>query len=405
VSRVRLEFSKVTKSFRLRSRSDSLRDALPRLVRRLCGGVRTEERRHVALREVSFRVLEGEVIGLIGVNGAGKSTSLRLAAGVLAPESGAIRVDGRVSPMIELFAGFHPDLSGRENIYLGGALLGVRSRDMTPLIGPILEFAGIGEFIDAPVRTYSSGMQVRLGFALASSIPAELLLVDEVLAVGDIEFQARCLERMRCKRESGVAVLFVSHNMEVVEQFCDRVVLLDGGVVVADGAPASAVDEYRRRLQTRGAESQSSPLGTGRRGTGEVLIGGVSFRGPSPGAPPTSCEPMRMTIQFVAKGRQSGLVFGFAVHGRDGSILCEHRSHTRGDSREAFEGDGETVVEVPSLALLPGAYSVTVYVRDSSGLLDIDYQPRAYRLVVEGERQPSTSGSVDLRPVWTIRSS
>ncbi|NUN52487.1 MAG: ATP-binding cassette domain-containing protein, partial [Planctomycetaceae bacterium] len=282
-----IEFRDVRKSFRMRNRGDSLRDALPRLLRRMIGAPREEATRFTALDGVSFKVSRGEVLGIVGANGAGKSTTLRLVAGVYRPDAGEVVVRGRVAALIELSAGFHPDLSGRENIYLNGALLGMRRREMEALEGAIVAFAGIREHIDAPVRTYSSGMVVRLGFAVAAHVPSEILLVDEVLSVGDIEFRQQCLERMTRRRQEGVAVLFVSHNLKTVEQFCDRVLVIQGGRVIEDGPPRKSLAAYRSRVASMGnlrsvRETAAPQI---RKGTGEVVIEAVAVDG-GEGTPP-----------------------------------------------------------------------------------------------------------------------
>jgi ABC-type polysaccharide/polyol phosphate transport system ATPase subunit len=241
----RIEFRDVRKTFRMRNRSDALRDAVHRGVARLFGRRGEPVKRHVALDGVSFRVAPGEALGVVGPNGAGKSTALKLAAGVLRPDQGDVRIEGRVAALIELSAGFHPDLSGRENIFLGGALLGLRRKEILAVLPRIAQFAELGEYFDSPVRTYSSGMAVRLGFAVAAHVPAEVLLVDEVLAVGDITFRARCMERMVERRREGVSILFVSHHLEAVESFCDRAVFVDHGRIHAEGPPPEVVAAYR----------------------------------------------------------------------------------------------------------------------------------------------------------------
>jgi ABC-type polysaccharide/polyol phosphate transport system ATPase subunit len=212
---------------------------------RLIGQRREPTRRFVALDRVSFTVAPGEALGIIGPNGAGKSTTLRLAAGIYPQDSGDIVVRGRVSALIELSAGFHPDLSGRENIYLGGALLGLRKRQLREVFDEIAEFADIGEFLESPVRTYSTGMAVRLGFAVAAYVPADVLLVDEVLAVGDQEFRTKCMNRMAERRREGASILFVSHNLGAVESFCDRALLLTEGQIRAEGDPAETIEAYQ----------------------------------------------------------------------------------------------------------------------------------------------------------------
>lgn len=205
-----------------------------------------------ALRHVSFQVRQGEAVGLVGANGSGKSTLLQLAAGVLRPAEGRVRVAGRVSPLIELAAGFDPELSGRDNVFLNGALLGRPRHEMARRLDRIVEFAELAEFIDLPVKNYSSGMYARLGFAVAVDVEPEILIVDEVLAVGDERFQAKCMERIRAIRAGGTTLLYVSHSMEQVTALCDRVIVLHRGRVLHDGGADEAFRRYR--------ESQGLPV-------------------------------------------------------------------------------------------------------------------------------------------------
>jgi lipopolysaccharide transport system ATP-binding protein len=206
-----------------------------------------------AVREVSFEIRPGEAVGLVGANGAGKGTLLKLAAGVLRPTRGRVAVEGRVSPLIELAAGFDPELTGRDNVFLNGALLGRSRREMAARLDAIADFAELGEFMDVPVKSYSSGMYARLGFAVAVDVEPEILIVDEVLAVGDERFQEKCLERIRAIRRAGCTLLHVSHSATQVAALCERVVVLDGGRVVFDGPPAEAIAAYRQRQGLRPA--------------------------------------------------------------------------------------------------------------------------------------------------------
>ncbi len=198
-----------------------------------------------ALRDVSFEVRHGESVGLIGHNGSGKSTLLRLAAGVLKPTAGAVSVQGRISPMIELAAGFDPDLSGRDNVFLNGVLMGHTRREMRAKFDRIVEFAELADFIDMPVKNYSSGMYAKLGFAIAADVEPDILIIDEVLAVGDERFQRKCEERIGKIKRTGCTIFYVSHDMESVAEICERVLVMDHGAVVFDGAPQSAVARYR----------------------------------------------------------------------------------------------------------------------------------------------------------------
>jgi lipopolysaccharide transport system ATP-binding protein len=197
-----------------------------------------------ALRDVSFTVRRGESVGIIGANGAGKSTLLRIVSKLAPLTKGRITVRGRVSPLLELGAGFHPQLSGRDNAMINAVLLGLPRREAQEKLPEIAEFSELGEFIDQPMRTYSSGMYVRLGFAVAVYVRPKILLVDEVLAVGDAEFQSKCFDHIEKLRQDKVTIVLVSHDLENVKRFCDRAILLNHGVVAADGKPQKVVDEY-----------------------------------------------------------------------------------------------------------------------------------------------------------------
>lgn len=200
-----------------------------------------------ALKDVSFEVKAGETVGVLGANGSGKSTILKLISRVIDPSAGVIRVKGRLSALLELGAGFHPDLTGRENIFLNGSILGLSRKAMSQKFESIVDFAEIGEFIDAPVRSYSSGMQMRLGFSVAIHVEPEIILVDEVLAVGDYSFQLKCLERIRQLQTQGVTILFVSHDFEAVESLCSRAIWLEHGILQEQGEVQRILAQMRER--------------------------------------------------------------------------------------------------------------------------------------------------------------
>lgn len=236
----RIHFENVVQRYRvIRERPDSLREAFTKVFRRGSGVHEFE-----ALRGISFDVRDGEVLGLIGRNGSGKSTALKIIAGVFEPTSGKAEVTGRVAPLIELGAGFHHDLTGRENIVLNGLMLGFSRKEILAKESSIIEFAGLGEFIDSPVKQYSSGMFMRLAFSIATEIDPEILLIDEILSVGDAEFQEKCDARMRDFRRRGKTIVLVSHSVVAVQTICDRVILLDRGRILADGPPKQVVEQY-----------------------------------------------------------------------------------------------------------------------------------------------------------------
>jgi homopolymeric O-antigen transport system ATP-binding protein len=223
----------------------TLRDSMSRATGRLTGRVEPHEKQEIwALRDVSFSVREGEVLGVIGRNGAGKSTLLKVLTRITAPTSGHAVIRGRVGSLLEVGTGFSGELTGRENVFLNGSILGMKRREIQRKLPEIVEFSGIDKFLDTPVKRYSSGMYVRLAFSVAAHLEPEILLVDEVLAVGDAEFQQRCLGRMEDFSGTGRTVLFVSHNMQTINQLCERVIWLDGGTIVADGDPSEVVTRY-----------------------------------------------------------------------------------------------------------------------------------------------------------------
>jgi lipopolysaccharide transport system ATP-binding protein len=239
-------FDRVWKKFRRGERHDSLRDAVTALVKapftKKKEGLDAQE--FWALRDVSFELRRGEAIGIIGSNGAGKSTSLKLLSKILKPTSGRCYTRGRVGALIEVSAGFHPDLTGRENLFLQGAILGMSRREVARKMDAIVDFAGISDFIDTPVKRYSSGMNARLGFAIAAHVDPDVLLIDEVLAVGDFAFQQKCYERLAEFRRSGAAIVFVSHNMQAIVSLCDRAVLLRPGRTALIGPVAEMAARY-----------------------------------------------------------------------------------------------------------------------------------------------------------------
>jgi lipopolysaccharide transport system ATP-binding protein len=243
-----IEFEHVSKIYHLGQSRIGLRDAIPILVKKMIKRDRADKMNQVlfsALDDVSFEVEEGEVLGIIGHNGAGKSTILKLLSRVTYPNSGQIHTRGRLAALIELGAGFHPDLSGRDNIYLNGSVLGLKRQEINAQFSDIVEFAGLEKFIDTPVKRYSSGMYVRLAFSVAAHVKADLLLVDEVLSVGDMSFQRKCLAKMNELRDSGATIVFISHNLQAVQSFCSRVILLDSGKIAANGSSDEVFKVYQ----------------------------------------------------------------------------------------------------------------------------------------------------------------
>ena len=247
MSDVALRMEQVYKKFLKGETYNSLRDLVPAFTGKMFRGELDEKdaREFWALRDISFEVKHGEAFGIVGHNGAGKSTALKILSRIMKPTKGRMVVNGRLSALIEVSAGFHPDLTGRENIFLNGTILGMRKREIASKLDQIVAFSGLEEFIDTPVKRYSSGMYARLGFSIAAHVDPEVLIVDEVLSVGDFVFQQKCMERMREIIDRGTTVLFVSHNLKSVAELCDRAVLLEHGKAVAIGPTDSIVRRYR----------------------------------------------------------------------------------------------------------------------------------------------------------------
>lgn len=279
MSEVALRMEHVYKKFRKGETFNSLRDLIPALTGRMFRQQElseNDEREFWALRDVSFEVKRGEALGIIGHNGAGKSTILKILSRIMKPTKGQLVVNGRLSALIEVSAGFHPDLTGRENIYLNGTILGMTKSEIESKFEQIVAFSGLDEFIDTPVKRYSSGMYARLGFSVAAHVDPDVLIVDEVLSVGDYVFQRKCMERMREVIKGGATVLFVSHNLKSVAEFCQRSLLLEHGQMVAIGPTQGIISSYLNRSRSehlKAAESKSVEISRVivRNSTGECL--------------------------------------------------------------------------------------------------------------------------------------
>lgn len=263
MSDVALRMEHVYKKFRKGEIYNSLRDLLPAMTGRIFRGTEldaNDSRDFWALEDLSFEVKRGESLGIIGHNGAGKSTALKILSRIMKPTKGQMVVNGRLSALIEVTAGFHPDLTGMENIFLHGTILGMSKREIQSKLDQIIAFSGIEEFIDTPVKRYSSGMYARLGFAVAAHVDPEVLVVDEVLSVGDYVFQQRCMDRIRSVIENGTTVLFVSHNLKAVTEVCERALLLDHGKVLAIDSTDSVVRKYLSVGLARETIDESKPV-------------------------------------------------------------------------------------------------------------------------------------------------
>jgi ABC-type polysaccharide/polyol phosphate transport system ATPase subunit len=376
-----------------------------------------------AVRELSFAVAPGVTYGVIGRNGSGKSTALKLVAGITKPTSGTVHVQGRVSALIELGAGFHPEISGRENVFINGIMLGLSKREVARRFDEIVEFAELKDFIDAPVTTYSSGMYMRLGFAVAIHVNPDVLLVDEVLAVGDEGFTHKCLDKFAEFRRRGKTVLLVTHSLAVVERFCDEALWIDGGRAKAHGDPRRVVDAYLTSVEesegqmlatataravaaASGPSAEPPPAATaaeagpdgetgtppspeeprdmfqaaeGRWGSREVEITEVALldRAGQPGFVFHSGGPMAVRVRVRAHAPTSDFVFGVSLFNADG--VCCYGTNTWLEEMEPEElsGDAEVLFAIDSLDLVEGTYKVDVAVHKRDGF-PYDYHRLLY---------------------------
>jgi lipopolysaccharide transport system ATP-binding protein len=348
-----------------------------------------------AVRQVTFDVARGEAIGIIGRNGAGKSTILKLLTGITAPTEGEIVIRGRLAALIELGSGFHPELTGRENAYLSGSMLGLRRREITTKLPAIVDFAGIGDFLDVPVKYYSSGMYVRLGFAIAALLEPDVLLVDEVLAVGDAEFQARCLRRIEELKRRGVTLIIVSHDLGAIEQLCDRALLLERGAIAASGSSSDVVSAYQR-LTAGGAaaaaasaraldpDAEDAPL--------EIAAltlcapDGVSTLTATAGEPLTAVVTLRAGRAFEdVEVRLSVYDFEHGTH------LVECTSAASGRRFPVSAGESRIEFVIPQLLLAPGVYTLGATARPTAESEPVAWRFGRTTLYVEGNR--STGGA------------
>jgi ABC-type polysaccharide/polyol phosphate transport system ATPase subunit len=358
-----------------------------------------------ALKGVSFDVAKGKTFGLVGRNGSGKSTMLKLIAGIGKPTIGAVHVQGRVSALIELGAGFHPEISGRENVYINGLMLGLSRREVTQRFDEIVRFAELDEFIDAPVKTYSSGMYMRLGFAVAINVDPDVLLVDEVLAVGDEAFTHKCLDKFAEFRRRGRTILLVTHSLDLVTRFCDEALWLDAGTVKAQGDPKRVIDAYRMDVartenQELAAGSATNPdsiianpaaeppdmfkATEGRWGSREVEITGVEMIGASGHSAHLfqSGERVDIRLLVLAHQRVDDFAFGVGIFNADGICCYGTNTHIEGAAANELSGEGLVILTIDSLDLVEGTYKLDVAVHRQNGV-PYDYHRLLYTFRVK----------------------
>jgi ABC-type polysaccharide/polyol phosphate transport system ATPase subunit len=392
-------FDGVWKKFRRGQYHDSLRDLIPATARRLMGRAPVSDDLHGhefwALRDVSFRVRPGEALGIIGANGSGKSTTLKLLTKILRPTRGAAALHGRVGALIEIAAGFHPDLSGRDNVYLQGAIMGMKRAEIKARFDEIVEFAGVADFIDTQVKRYSSGMNARLGFAIAAHLNPDVMIIDEVLSVGDVAFQDKCVHRMRQMIAHGVPVVFVSHNLPAVAELCTRVIVLRRGVVTYDGDPVDAIHHHRSATMTPLDDDDEEDSRSVFRIRGVEIVSAED----TPSVVQSHGE-VAVRIHYRATERIDEPSFGVDIHSADGAYCFGTEStRTRLDGPIGpVEGDGTMTLRLVDVALLPGFYVMSVSVQGLGRIDAFDERRKAYPFTVTGDAREV--GVVALESRW-----
>jgi ABC-type polysaccharide/polyol phosphate transport system ATPase subunit len=384
----------VSKKFRLyKERNNSIKAAIMR-------GGRAISEDFWALKDVSFEVPEGSTFGLIGHNGSGKSTMLKCLAKILRPDEGQTRVDGKVSALLELGAGFHPELSGRENIFLNGAILGLGQRELRRRFDDIVEFAGIGPFIEEPVKNYSSGMYLRLGFSVAINVDPDVLLIDEVLAVGDEEFQRKCNEKIAELKARNKTIVLVSHAMVQIHNLCDQVAWFEHGNLKEIGAARELVSAYTGSVQVDRTEDEDGA----RWGSGEGRIEHGELLDPA-GHETTqlrSGDPATIRIHYRMAEPIEQPVFSLGIHTLDGTNVSGPNTRDAHCVPEKLDGEGHLDLHFDSLRLLPNTYDLTCSLFDFHVMHPYDVRHKLLRFdVVRGPIEEVT-GLVSLGGRWQI---
>ena len=384
----------------------------------MLAGHRTRYEEFWALRDVSLEVEHGETFGIIGGNGSGKSTLLKVLAGILRPDEGTATVDGRLSALLELGAGFHPELTGRENVYLNGAILGFTKRDIRQRFDDIVGFAELDRFIDEPVRNYSSGMYVRLGFSVAIHVEPEVLLVDEVLAVGDLTFQKRCIERFAHLKAEGRTIIVVSHDLDMVGWLCDRTAWIQNGALRADGPSADVIERF-----ATGADPTSSadggPAGARpafERLSPDDLVKTVGLIDPNghPTDAVGSGRPVSIRVRYDGQAAGEPVTVALGLYRADGSHVASinsgaaTRGVVRSDPTPAGAPTGENgLVEVdyvvPALPVQPGTYELSVALHDASMRRVLERHTHVLRFEVSATGVDPQNGLVALGGTWEAR--
>ncbi len=381
-----ISFENVCKNYKLYSKGGLyLRDRLSHVLHRLnpFNGAQLTltdkrqpfERDFAAIKNVSFDIKQGEAVGFIGRNGAGKSTILKLLASVTKPTSGKVSINGRVAALIEVGAGFHPELTGRENVFLNASILGMKKVEIEKRFDSIVAFAELEDFIDTPVKHYSSGMYVRLGFAIAVHTDPDIYLIDEVLAVGDESFQKKCLDTLAAHKAAGKTMILVSHDLAKIDEVCGRVIYVNHGEIGFDGTSRQAIGKYREDISGAAAGSVPGLHFFGEKA--EILKVAVLDRHGKENSTLVSGDDLIVEISYRAKTRICNPVFGIALYGPNGEHLTGFNTRTCSLVIDAIEGEGKLFCRLPKVPLHDGNYTLATSVHDYDGVEVYDYKKTA----------------------------
>jgi ABC-2 type transport system ATP-binding protein len=382
----------VSKKFRLyHEKNQYLKTALLR-------GGRAKYEDFWALKDISFEVPAGSTFGIIGSNGSGKSTLLKCLAGILTPDQGSITHRGKVVALLELGAGFHPDLSGRENIFLNGVILGMTQKEIEKKFDEIVAFSGLEEFIDTPVKNYSSGMTVRLGFAIAINVDPDILVIDEVLAVGDAQFQLKCLEKIENFRQDGRTIIIVSHGLADISNICDTVAWIEKGVLKELGPASYVINKYSGDTHHPKSHTDSQRWGSGEIQFNEVLL--LDHQDRTPNSFQTG-ETLTVLASYTSRISLSNSCISLQIMHLDGREIWATNSGKRSIEIPIKEGDNKISVDLLGLPLLDGVYEISLTIFDSSGLHVYDHWEKALSFDVHQDPVFST-GLINIKTNWNI---
>jgi lipopolysaccharide transport system ATP-binding protein len=390
---------KLSKQYKLGHANPTLRDRIGSVMKLEFLREKQEDETLWALRDVSLSIQHGETVGIIGRNGAGKSTLLKILSKITYPTYGSTGIDGRVISLLEVGTGFHDELTGRENIYLNGSILGMPKKEVKRQLDAIVEFSGVERFIDTPIKRFSSGMRLRLGFAVAAHLNPDILIVDEVLAVGDAEFQKKCLDTIQKLRASARTILFVSHNLAAVENLCERCIWIDHGEVHMDGKCQTVIRDYMASMRPRETSADLEET-QNRRGNGKIRFQGLEFLSPEGISQKIirSGDPVVMRFHYQAHEPVAFPSIGFRMHTETGILVTEtSTSHHGIYIPSVAPGAGYLDLEIDSLKLLAAKYMISLWATDQAGGLVYDNVENAVTLEVDAANPYGSNFVIDGR--------